>query len=184
MCLIPKNNEIKIATEDITCYKVLVETANELDCCTENNTIIKTKYVTPFCPSPVFLNVTLEIMENGEKPEIFDENHQVRNDAVFHVFDDKDFAISNLSSIKVVLPSFRLLSPCRKIPYGRIIVVKAIIPKGAKYVEGTKHDIGTQEVIYTDEIVHIGNIAVIHPSSMFLEVIPNTDETKLMELLT
>ena len=126
MCLITKQSESKIASEDITCYKVLLLTS-------DNFYISPHRHFTFFenqvNPNKVFKAKkswwTINIHGDDLKPTYID-NEPVSyelNSGFFHMYKDYDSAVK----------AIKRLVPREKESYA---VFECVIPKGSHYYEG------------------------------------------------
>ena len=132
MCLITKQSDAKIASKDITCYKVLLKLENEI-----NNTIF---YVSPFWHFTYFSNRTdldnkvfkaektygLESVHGDDLKPTYIDNEPVSyelNSGFFHMYKDYDSAVK----------AIKRLVPREKESYA---VFECVIPKGSRYYEG------------------------------------------------
>lgn len=133
MCLITKQSESKIASKDITCYKVLLKLENEI-----NNTVF---YVSPVRHFTYFSNRTdlnnkvfkaekAYWLENSPgddlEPTYIDDNGvdtYELNSGFFHMYKDYKSAVK---AIKNSLPREKESS----------VVFECVIPKGSHYYEG------------------------------------------------
>ena len=133
MCLITKQSESKIASKDITCYKVLLKLENEI-----NNTVF---YVSPVRHFTYFSNRTdlNNKVFKAEKAYGFENSHgddleptyiddngvdtYELNSGFFHMYQDYDSAVK---AIKSSPPGERESS----------VVFECVIPKGSHYYEG------------------------------------------------
>lgn len=129
MCLITKQSQSKIASKDITCYKVLLKLENEI-----NNTVF---YISPVRHFTYFSNRTdldNEVFQ-AEKSYLFEnspdddlkptyiDNEPVSyelNSGFFHMYKDYD------SSVKAIKNS----------PLESYVIFECVIPKGSHYYEG------------------------------------------------
>lgn len=130
MCFIVKNNEVKIADKDITCYKVL----------TKLNTDV---YATPFTKMSVKL---------GERYDIVDDNdfHVVESscgDGIeLKVFEDCFHTFNNIKNAESLLENIIFNSYL-----STFALVKAIIPKDTKYMVNDSEYV-SKSIIYTQEL--------------------------------
>ncbi len=133
MCLITKQSQSKIASKDITCYKVLLKLENEI-----NNTVF---YVSPVRHFTYFSNRTdlnnkvfkaekAYWLENSPgddlEPTYIDDNGvdtYELNSGVFHMYKDYDSAVK---AVKNSVTGERESS----------VVFECVIPKGSHYYEG------------------------------------------------
>ena len=132
MCLITKQSKSKIASEDITCYKVLLKLENEI-----NDTVF---YISPVRYFTYFSNRTdldnkvfkaekaywLENYPGDDLKQTYIDNEPVSyelNSGFFHMYKDYD------SAVKAV----KILVPREKESYA---VFECVIPKGSRYYEG------------------------------------------------
>lgn len=130
MCLITKQSQSKIASKDITCYKVLLKLENEI-----SNTVF---YVSPVRHFAYFSNRTdlnnkvfkaekaygLENSPDDDlKPTYIDDNGvdtYELNSGFFHMYKDYD------SAVKAVKSS----------PLESYVIFECVIPKDSHYYEG------------------------------------------------
>lgn len=139
MCLITKQLQSKIASKDITCYKVLFELENTI-----NNVVF---YVSPFRhftyfhnnpdPNKVFKAEKPYWLENYQcddlKPNYIDDEGVVNpqpvsyelNSGFFHMYKDYDSAVKEIEKQKSA-----------KIVTEKIVIFECVIPKGSHYYEG------------------------------------------------
>ena len=133
MCLITKQSQSKIASKDITCYKVLLKLENEI-----NNTVF---YVSPVRHFTYFSNRTdlnnkvfkaekAYWLENSPgddlEPTYIDDNGvdtYELNSGFFHMYKDYDSAVK---AIKNSVTGERESS----------VIFECVIPKGSRYYEG------------------------------------------------
>ena len=132
MCLITKQSKSKIASEDITCYKVLLKLENEI-----NDTVF---YISPVRYFTYFSNRTdldnkvfkaekaywLENYPGDDLKQTYIDNEPVSyelNSGFFHMYKDYD------SAVKAV----KILVPREKESYA---VFECVIPKVSRYYEG------------------------------------------------
>lgn len=132
MCLITNQSQSKIASKDITCYKVLLKLENEI-----SNTVF---YVSPVRHFAYFSNRTdlnnkvfkaekaygLENSPGDDLEPTYIENELVSyelNSGFFHMYQDYDSAVK---AIKSSPPGERESS----------VVFECVIPKGSRYYEG------------------------------------------------
>ena len=130
MCLITKQSQSKIASKDITCYKVLLKLENEI-----NNTVF---YVSPVRHFTYFSNRTdlnnkvfkaektygLENSPDDDlEPSCIDDDTYKLNSGFFHMYKDYDSAVK---VIKNSPPGERESS----------LIFECVIPKGSHYYEG------------------------------------------------
>ena len=132
MCLVTKQSKSKIASKDITCYKVLLKLENEI-----SNTVF---YVSPVRHFTYFSNRTdlnnkvfkaekaywLENYPGDDLKQTYIDNEPVSyelNSGFFHMYKDYD------SAVKAV----KRLVPREKESYA---VFECVIPKGSRYYEG------------------------------------------------
>lgn len=153
MCLYSDTNEIKIAKNDIVCYKVIqnIKDVNPsvleyktyfIDLDKFNCDFEDVYYVTPFYTCPViFGKVYHEELFEQTVREIFSFKPEKSlytefNGNMFHSYMDKD--------------------SCSCIEVEGAIIVKCIIPKGSKYIVGEDYDInlcyGSETIIYKEII--------------------------------
>ena len=129
MCLVTKQLESKIASKDITCYKVLLKLENEI-----NNTVF---YISPVRHFAYFSNRTdlnnkvfkaekaywLENSPDDDLKPTYIGNEPVSyelNSGFFHMYKDYD------SAVKAVKSS----------PLESYVIFECVIPKGSHYYEG------------------------------------------------
>ena len=110
MCLITEQSQSKIASEDITCYKVLLKLENEI-----NNTVFNdiVFYVSPVMYFTYFSNRTdlnnkvfkakkswwLENSPDDDlEPSCIDYNTYKLNSGFFHMYKDYDSAVKAIKS--------------------------------------------------------------------------------------
>ena len=130
MCFIVKNNKVKIADKDITCYKVL----------TKLNTDV---YATPFTKMDVKL---------GERYDIVDDNdfHVVKSscgDGIeLKVFEGCFHTFNNIKNAESLLEDITFNSYL-----STFALVKAIIPKDTKYMVNDSEYV-SKSIIYTQEL--------------------------------
>ena len=133
MCLVTEQSESKIASKDITCYKVLLKLENEI-----NNTVF---YVSPVRHFTYFSNRTdlnnkvfkaekAYWLENSPgddlEPTYIDDNGvdtYELNSGFFHMYKDYDSAVK----------AIKWLVPREKESYA---IFECVIPKGSRYYEG------------------------------------------------
>ena len=132
MCLVTKQSQSKIASKDITCYKVLLKLENEI-----NNTVF---YVSPVRHFTYFSNRTdlnnkvfkaekaygLENSPDDDLEPTYIDNEPVSyelNSGFFHMYKDYDSAVK----------AIKRLVPREKESYA---VFECVIPKGSHYYEG------------------------------------------------
>ena len=132
MCLITKQSKSKIASEDITCYKVLLKLENEI-----NDTVF---YISPVRYFTYFSNRTdldnkvfkaekaywLENYPGDDLKQTYIDNEPVSyelNSGFFHMYKDYDSAVK---AVKIIVPR-------EKESYA---VFECVIPKGSRYYEG------------------------------------------------
>ena len=132
MCLITKQSQSKIASKDITCYKVLLKLENEI-----NNTVF---YVSPVMHFTYFSNRTdlnnkvfkaekpqwLENSPGDDLEQTYIGNEPVSyelNSGFFHMYKDYDSAVK---AIKNSVTGERESS----------VIFECVIPKGSHYYEG------------------------------------------------
>ena len=132
MCLITKQSQSKIASKDITCYKVLLKLENEI-----NNTVF---YISPVRHFTYFSNRTdfnnkvfkaekaywLENSPGDDLEPTYIGNEPVAyelNSGFFHMYKDYDSAVK---AIKNSVTGERESS----------VVFECVIPKGSRYYEG------------------------------------------------
>ena len=125
MCLVTKQSESKIASEDITCYKVLLLTS-------DNFYISPHRHFTFFenqvNPNKVFKAKkswwTINI--HGDDLELINDNGIYAftlNSGFFHMYKDYDSAVK----------AIKRLVPREKESYA---IFECVIPKGSRYYEG------------------------------------------------
>lgn len=129
MCLVTNQSQSKIASEDITCYKVLLKLENEI-----SNTVF---YVSPVRHFTYFSNRTdlnnkvfkaekaygLENSPDDDLEPTYIDNEPVSyelNSGFFHMYKDYD------SAVKAVKSS----------PLESYVIFECVIPKGSHYYEG------------------------------------------------
>ena len=129
MCLVTNQSQSKIASKDITCYKVLLKLENEI-----SNTVF---YVSPVRHFTYFSNRTdlnnkvfkaekaywLENSPGDDLKQTYIDNEPVSyelNSGFFHMYKDYDSAVKAIKS-----------SPLE--PY---VIFECVIPKGSHYYEG------------------------------------------------
>ena len=129
MCLVTNQSQSKIASKDITCYKVLLKLENEI-----SNTVF---YVSPVRHFAYFSNRTylnnkvfkaekaygLENSPDDDLKPIYIDNEPVShelNSGFFHMYKDYD------SAVKAVKSS----------PLESYVIFECVIPKGSHYYEG------------------------------------------------
>ena len=129
MCLVTNQSESKIASKDITCYKVLLKLENEI-----SNTVF---YVSPVRHFTYFSNRTdldnkvfkaekaywLENYPGDDLKQTYIDNEPVSyelNSGFFHMYKDYD------SAVKAV----------KNAPIESYAVFECVIPKGSRYYEG------------------------------------------------
>lgn len=129
MCLVTEQLKSKIASEDITCYKVLLKLENEI-----SNTVF---YVSPVRHFTYFSNRTdlnnkvfkaekaygLEDSHGDDLKQIYIDNEPVSyelNSGFFHMYKDYDSAVKAIKSS----------------PLESYVIFECVIPKGSRYYEG------------------------------------------------
>ena len=135
MCLITEQSQSKIASEDITCYKVLLKLENEINDIVFNDTVF---YVSPVMHFTYFSNRTdlnnkvfkaekphwLENSPDDDlEPSCIDYNTYKLNSGFFHMYKDYDSAVK---AIKNSVTGERESS----------VIFECVIPKGSRYYEG------------------------------------------------
>ena len=130
MCLITKQSESKIASKDITCYKVLLKLENKI-----NDVVF---YVSPVWHFTYFSNRTdlnnkvfkaekaygLENSPDDDlEPSCIDDDTYKLNSGFFHMYKDYDSAVK---VIKNSPPGERESS----------VIFECVIPKGSHYYKG------------------------------------------------
>ena len=119
------------AEEDITCYKVLIKEKLPYE---ETET-----YYTPYMD----MEVKLQRRYDDDRDLVFvaNDSEVTVEDGVFHLFKNLDEAINEAYD------------------WSKSIVVEAIIPKGAEYIDGifycggfTSDSCGTKSVIYKEKV--------------------------------
>ena len=129
MCLVTKQSQSKIASKDITCYKVLLKLENEI-----SNTVF---YVSPVRHFTYFSNRTdlnnkvfkaekaywLENSPDDDLKPTYIGNEPVSyelNSGFFHMYKDYD------SVVKAIINA----------PLESYAIFECVIPKGSRYYEG------------------------------------------------
>ena len=137
MCLVTNQSESKIASKDITCYKVLLKLENEINDIVFNNTVF---YVSPVMHFTYFSNRTdlnnkvfkaekaywLENSPGDDLEPTYIGNEPVSyelNSGFFHMYKDYDSAVK----------AIKRFVPREKETYA---VFECVIPKGSRYYEG------------------------------------------------
>lgn len=132
MCLVTNQSQSKIASKDITCYKVLLKLENEI-----SNTVF---YVSPVRHFIYFSNRTdlnnkvfkaekaygLENSPDDDLEPTYIDNEPVSyelNSGFFHMYKDYDSAVK----------AIKRLVPREKESYA---IFECVIPKGSRYYEG------------------------------------------------
>ena len=128
MCLVTKQSQSKIASEDITCYKVLLKLENEI-----NNTVFYVSPVRHFTffenqvnPNKVFKAEKAYWLENSPDDDLkptYIGNEPVSyelNSGFFHMYKDYD------SVVKAIINA----------PLESYAIFECVIPKGSHYYEG------------------------------------------------
>ena len=129
MCLVTKQSKSKIASKDITCYKVLLKLENEI-----SNTVF---YVSPVRHFTYFSNridldnkvfkaektYWLENSPDDDLKQTYIDNEPVSyelNSGFFHMYKDYD------SAVKAV----------KNAPLESYVIFECVIPKDSRYYEG------------------------------------------------
>ena len=129
MCLITKQSKSKIASEDITCYKVLLKLENE-----NNDTVF---YISPVRYFTYFSNRTdldnkvfkaekaywLENYPGDDLKQTYIDNEPVSyelNSGFFHMYKDYDSAVKAVKNASIE----------------SYVIFECVIPKDSRYYEG------------------------------------------------
>ena len=129
MCLVTNQSQSKIASKDITCYKVLLKLENEI-----SNTVF---YVSPVRHFTYFSNRTdlnnkvfkaekaywLENSPDDDLKPTYIDNEPVSyelNSGFFHMYKDYDSAVKAIKSS----------------PLESYVIFECVIPKDSRYYEG------------------------------------------------
>lgn len=144
MCLLTKGNGFATATDDIVAYKVVAKKENGA-------------YVTPYVQYviPPLLGREVRVINGDGK---FDEDENIISSSgeitygVFHLFQRLDQAICELKWHKSQQERSK----------DKMVILKCIIPKGARYIEGTFKQVfiknepvwcyGTKKFIIEEEV--------------------------------
>ena len=129
MCLVTKQSKSKIASKDITCYKVLLKLENEI-----SNTVF---YVSPVRHFTYFSNridlnnkvfkaekaYCLENYPGDDLKQTYIDNEPVSyelNSGFFHMYKDYDSAVKAVKNASIE----------------SYVLFECVIPKGSRYYEG------------------------------------------------
>ena len=127
MCLVTKQSQSKIASKDITCYKVLLKLENKI-----NDVVF---YVSPVWHFTYFSNYTdlnnkvfkaekaygLENSPDDDlEPSCIDDDTYKLNSGFFHMYKDYDSAVKAINNA----------------PLESYVIFECVIPKGSHYYEG------------------------------------------------
>lgn len=142
MCLITKQSQSKIATEDITCYKVLLKLENTI-----NNVVFYVSPVRHFTyfqnnpdPNKVFKAEKPYWLENlpfdDLKPNYIDDEGVVNpqpvsyqlNSGFFHMYKDYDSAVKEIGKVKEYEKNVKIVTELS-------VIFECVIPKGSHYYE-------------------------------------------------
>jgi len=144
MCLLTKNNKFTTANEDIVAYKVVAKKENGF-------------YITPYREyviPPVFGTEIKEKFFDGEPDKnenIISSTGEIRC-GVFHLFQRLAQAYAEAIWLKTQREYYK----------DKIVILRCIIPKGARYIEGTYKQVfvenkpvwcyGTKNFIVEEEV--------------------------------
>lgn len=150
MCLITKQSQSKIATKDITCYKVLLKLENTI-----NNIVFYVSPVRHFTyfhnnpdPNEVFKAEKAYWFENYPcddlKPSYIDDEGVVNpqpvsyelNSGFFHMYKDYDSAIKSIEKTGKIVKEYEKDVKTVKIETEPSVIFECVIPKGSRYYEG------------------------------------------------
>lgn len=147
MCLVTKQSQSKIASKDITCYKVLLKLENTI-----NNIVFYVSPIRHFTyfhnnpdPNKIFKAEKPYWLENlpfdDLKPNYIDDEGVVNpqpvsyqlNSGFFHMYKDYDSAVKEIEkSVKKIV----LKDEKNRIVTEPFVIFECVIPKGSHYYEG------------------------------------------------